>query len=220
MPRKRSRMQFEYDTLDTIQHIDISNNNLLEAAIKASLDGAGLEEAKEESRIVAAADLFAQVMEQLPGLTKVARRTLLLIVGLDDIISNERNRGVNPLNLLALQQKLQEALDKGDPADSDSVESALAFIEGYDIDAIKNAVYPRLQPELDILAIKDAEDEEAEAKEIDEAIMASIALASTLEEGADDSKIELAEEKADKPLTREELRAARLAFLDKSKTSS
>ena len=139
MPRKRSRMQFEYDTLDTIQHIDISNNNLLEAAIKASLDGAGMEEAKEESRIVAAADLFAQVMEQLPGLTKVARRTLLLIVGLDDIISNERNRGVNPLNLLALQQKLQEALDKGDPADSDSVESALAFIEGYDIDAIKNA---------------------------------------------------------------------------------
>jgi len=216
MPQKRSRMQFEYDTLATIQHIDISNNNLLEAAIKASLDGAGMEEAKEESRMVAAADLFTQVMEQLPGLTEVARRTLLLIGGLDDIISNERNRGVNPVDLLALQQKLQEALDKGDPADTDSVESASAFIEGYDIEAIKDAVYPRLQPELDILAIRDAEAEEAEAKEIDDAIMASIVSASSSAE----SKIELAEEKVDKPLTREELRAARLAFLDRSKTSS
>ena len=210
MPPKRNRQQFEYDTLATIQHIDISNNNMLEAAIKASLEGAGLEEAKEESRKDAGNDLFEQVMEQLPGLTPHARRSLLLIVGLDDIISNEKNQGNETTELQEIQQKIQTALDSGQPVDQDYIDSATAFIEGYDMDQIIGAVYPRIDSEIDLLNIKDAEAEEAESKEIEEAIMASIALAEAEPEAKEEPK----------QLTREELRAARLAFLDRPKTGN
>ena len=210
MPPKRNRQQFEYDTLATIQHIDISNNNMLEAAIKASLEGAGLEEAKEESRKDAGNDLFEQVMEQLPGLTPHARRSLLLIVGLDDIISNEKNQGHETTELQEIQQKIQTALDSGQPVDQDYIDSATAFIEGYDMDQIIGAVYPRIDSEIDLLNIKDAEAEEAESKEIEEAIMASIALAEAEPEAKEEPK----------QLTREELRAARLAFLDRPKTGN
>lgn len=210
MPPKRNRQQFEYDTLATIQHIDISNNNMLEAAIKASLEGAGLEEAKEESRKDAGNDLFEQVMEQLPGLTPRARRSLLLIVGLDDIISNEKNQGNETTELQEIQQKIQTALDSGQPVDQDYIDSATAFIEGYDMHQIIGAVYPRIDSEIDLLNIKDAEAEEAESKEIEEAIMASIALAEAEPEAKEEPK----------QLTREELRAARLAFLDRPKTGN
>ena len=210
MPPKRNRQQFEYDTLATIQHIDISNNNMLEAAIKASLEGAGLEEAKEESRKDAGNHLFEQVMEQLPGLTPHARRSLLLIVGLDDIISNEKNQGHETTELQEIQQKIQTALDSGQTVDQDYIDSATAFIEGYDMDQIIGAVYPRIDSEIDLLNIKDAEAEEAESKEIEEAIMASIALAEAEPEAKEEPK----------QLTREELRAARLAFLDRPKTGN
>ena len=210
MPPKRNRQQFEYDTLATIQHIDISNNNMLEAAIKASLEGAGLEEAKEESRKDAGNDLFEQVMEQLPGLTPHARRSLLLIVGLDDIISNEKNQGHETTELQEIQQKIQTALDSGQTVDQDYIDSATAFIEGYEMDQIIGAVYPRIDYEIDLLNIKDAEAEEAESKEIEEAIMASIALAEAEPEAKEEPK----------QLTREELRAARLAFLDRPKTGN
>uniref|UniRef100_A0A6C0BI53 Uncharacterized protein n=1 Tax=viral metagenome TaxID=1070528 RepID=A0A6C0BI53_9ZZZZ len=213
MPPKRNRQQFEYDTLATIQHIDISNNNMLEAAIKASLEGAGLEEAKEESRKDAGNHLFEQVMEQLPGLTPNARRSLLLIVGLDDIISNEKTQGHETTDLQEIQQKIQSALDSGLSVDQEYIDSATAFIEGYDMDQIIGAVYPRIDYEIDLLNIKDAEDEEAESKEIEDAIMASLA-AEEVKEAEPEAKEET------KQLTREELRAARLAFLDKPKIGS
>jgi hypothetical protein len=214
MPPKQNRQQFEYDTLATIQHIDISNNNMLEAAIKASLEGAGLEEAKEESRKDAGNHLFEQVMEQLPGLTPNARRSLLLIVGLDDIISNEKTQGHETTELQEIQQKIQSALDSGLSVDQEHIDSATAFIEGYDMDQIIGAVYPRIDYEIDLLNIKDAEDEEAESKEIEEAIMASLVKESEAKEAEPEAKEE------PKQLTREELRAARLAFLDKPKTNS
>jgi hypothetical protein len=213
MPPKRNRQQFEYDTLETIQHIDISNNNMLEAAIKASLEGAGLEEAKEESRKDAGNHLFEQVMEQLPGLTPNARRSLLLIVGLDDIISNEKTQGHETTDLQEIQQKIQSALDSGLSVDQEYIDSATAFIEGYDMDQIIGAVYPRIDYEIDLLNIKDVEDEEAESKEIEDAIMASLA-AEEVKEAEPEAKEE------PKQLTREELRAARLAFLDKPKTGN
>jgi hypothetical protein len=214
MPPKRHRQQFEYDTLETIQHIDISNNNMLEAAIKASLEGAGLEEAKEESRKDAGNHLFEQVMEQLPGLTPDARRSLLLIVGLDDIISNVKNQGNESTELQEIQQKIQNALDSGQSVDQDYIDSATAFIEGYDMDQIIGAVYPRIDYEIDLLNIKDAEEEEAESKEIEEAIMASLIKESEGKEAEPEAKEE------PKQLTREELRAARLAFLDRPKTGN
>jgi hypothetical protein len=214
MPPKRNRQQFEYDTLETIQHIDISNNNMLEAAIKASLEGAGLEEAKEESRKDAGNHLFEQVMEQLPGLTPDARRSLLLIVGLDDIISNVKNQGNESTELQEIQQKIQNALDSGQSVDQDYIDSATAFIEGYDMDQIIGAVYPRIDYEIDLLNIKDAEEEEAESKEIEEAIMASLIKESEGKEAEPEAKEE------PKQLTREELRAARLAFLDRPKTGN
>lgn len=218
MPPKRNRQQFEYDTLATIQHIDVSNNNMLEAAIKASLEGAGLEEAKEESRKDAGNHLFEQVMEQLPGLTPDARRSLLLIVGLDDIISNEKNQGHETTELQEIQQKIQSALDKGEKPDEDSLDSATAFIEGYDMNEIIGAVYPRIDSEIDLLNIKDAEAEEAESKEIEEAILASLAKESEMEVKEAESEVkEEPKPEEKKQLTKEELRAARLAFLDKAK---
>jgi len=213
MPPKRNRQQFEYDTLATIQHIDISNNNMLEAAIKASLEGAGLEEAKEESRKDAGNHLFEQVMEQLPGLTPNARRSLLLIVGLDDIISNEKTQGHETTELQEIQQKIQNALDSGLSVDQEYIDSATAFIEGYDMDQIIGAVYPRIDYEIDLLNIKDAEEEEAESKEIEDAIMASL-VTEEVKEAEPEAKEET------KQLTREELRAARLAFLDRPKTGN
>ena len=218
MPPKRNRQQFEYDTLATIQHIDVSNNNMLEAAIKASLEGAGLEEAKEESRMDAGNHLFEQVMEQLPGLTPDARRSLLLIVGLDDIISNEKNQGHETTELQEIQQKIQSALDKGEKPDEDSLDSATAFIEGYDMNEIIGAVYPRIDSEIDLLNIKDAEAEEAESKEIEEAILASLAKESEMEVKEAESEVkEEPKPEEKKQLNKEELRAARLAFLDKAK---
>jgi hypothetical protein len=216
MPPKRNRQQFEYDTLATIQHIDVSNNNMLEAAIKASLEGAGLKEAKEESRMDAGNHLFEQVMEQLPGLTQDARRSLLLIVGLDDIISNEKNQGHETTELQEIQQKIQSALDSGQRVDQEYIDSATAFIEGYDMDEIIGAVYPRINSEIDLLNIKDAEAEEAESKEIEDAILASLIAESERE--VKEAEPETKEEP--KQLTREELRAARLAFIDKPKTGS
>ena len=78
------------------------------------------------------------------------------------------------------------------------------------MDQIIGAVYPRIDSEIDLLNIKDAEAEEAESKEIEEAIMASIALAEAEPEAKEEPK----------QLTREELRAARLAFLDRPKTGN
>lgn len=214
MPPKRNRQQFEYDTLATIQHIDVSNNNMLEAAIKASLEGAGLEEAKEESRMDAGNHLFEQVMEQLPGLTPDARRSLLLIVGLDDIISNEKNQGHETTELQEIQQKIQSALDSGQRVDQEYIDSATAFIEGYDMDQIIGAVYPRIDYEIDLLNIKDVEAEEAESKEIEDAILASLVTESETE--VKEAEPETKEEP--KQLTREELRAARLLRFAVQKT--
>jgi len=244
-PRRRNRYEFEHPDEEplpsgmplpavnanvfnppVIQHIDNQNNRMLEEALKASLEGFGLQEAKEESQQTAGDELYHQVLEQIPYLKPAARQTLHLITGLDDIISHEKNQSSpsNVSEIQRIQQSLQKALDTGEPAPAEDADAALSFIMGYDMETIKGAVYPRLESEILRLQVEEAEAEaEEENQQIRQALEDSI-----IEEALNKAKQEAdakeeAEQKADaekttggyNPQTPAERRAARLAALDR-----
>jgi hypothetical protein len=244
-PRHRNRYEFEHPDEEplpsgmplpavnanvfnppVIQHIDNQNNRMLEEALKASLEGFGLQEAKEESQQTAGDELYHQVLEQIPYLKPAARQTLHLITGLDDIISHEKNQS-SPSNMSEvqrIQQSLQKALDTGESVPAEDADAALSFIMGYDMETIKGAVYPRLESEILRLQVEEAEAEaEEENQQIRQALEDSI-----IEEALNKAKQEAdakeeAEKKADaekttggyNPQTPAERRAARLAALDR-----
>lgn len=243
-PRRRNRYEFEHpdeEPLPTgmplpavnanvfhppvIQHIDNQNNRMLEEALKASLEGFGLEEAKEESQRTAGDELFNQVLEQIPYLKPAARQTLHLITGLDDIISHEKNQPSpsNVAEVQRIQQSLQKALDTGELAPAEDTDAALSFIVGYDMETIKEAVYPRLESEILRLQVEEAEAEaEDENEQIRKALEESIledALHKAKQEAKEKAEAEAKE--AEKtvggynPQTPAERRAARLAALDR-----
>jgi hypothetical protein len=205
-----------------IEHIDSQNNRMLEQALKASLEGHGLQEAKEESLVTAGDELFQQVAEQLPYLKPAARQTLHLITGLDDIISHEKNQPSpsNVVELQRIQQILQKALDTGDPAPIEETDTAFSFITGYDIADIKGAVYPRVEAELARIQIEEAEAEVNELKQTEDEQIRQ-ALEESLKEDTE-QKIKEPEKVAEKtvggappPTTAEGLRAARLGRFSK-----
>jgi hypothetical protein len=234
-PRRRNRYEFEHpDEMplptglplpvvnanvfqpNIIQHIDSQNNHMLEQALKASLEGHGLQEAKEESLVTAGDELFQQVVEQLPYLKPAARQTLHLITGLDDIISHEKNQPSpsNVVELQRIQQILQKALDTGDAPPTEETDTAFSFITGYDIADIKGAVYPRVEAELVRIQIKEAEAEANELKQTEDEHIRQ-ALEESLKE---DNKEKIAEKTvggAPPPTTAEGLRAARLGRFSK-----
>jgi hypothetical protein len=218
-----------------IQHIDNENNKMLEEALKASLEGYGLEEAKEESQQTAGDELFNQVLEQLPYLKPTARQTLHLITGLDDIISHEKNlpSPSNVTEVQRIQQSLQKALDTGEAPPVEDTNAALSFIAGYDMDDIKGAVYPRLESEILRLQVEEAEAEaDDENEQIRQALEDSIleeALYKAKQEAETKEKAEMeAKEKQDaektvggyNPQTPAERRAARLAALDRLESAA
>jgi hypothetical protein len=218
-----------------IQHIDNENNKMLEEALKASLEGYGLEEAKEESQQIAGDELFNQVLEQLPYLKPAARQTLHLITGLDDIISHEKNlpSPSNVTEVQRIQQSLQKALDTGEAPPVEDTDAALSFIAGYDMEDIKGAVYPRLENEILRLQVEEAEAEaDDENEQIRQALEDSIleeALHKAKQEAEAKEKAEMeAKEKQDaektlggyNPQTPAERRAARLAALDRLESAA
>jgi len=228
MPRRRPRNDFEEykSNRSNYEFVDISNNNLLEQGLMASLDGAGLEEAKTESRALAGDELYEQVAEQLPSLTNQARQTLLLITGLDDIVNHER---VSPASiklseLLRLQSSLQSSLDKGEDPVADDMESAFAFIEGYDTSRIPGSVYRRVEGEIWRLQAEEMELEEMQRKEEEAAIQESIDMA-TIQESFNQATLvaDCSKEESKTvggglipvPQTAEEKRKARMAALDR-----
>jgi hypothetical protein len=234
-PRRRNRYEFEHpDEMplptglplpvvnanvfqpNIIQHIDSQNNHMLEQALKASLEGHGLQEAKEESLVTAGDELFQQVLEQLPYLKPAARQTLHLITGLDDIISHEKNQPSpsNVVELQRIQQILQKALDTGDPAPIEETDTAFSFITGYDIADIKGAVYPRVEAELVRIQIKEAEAEANELKQTEDEQIRQ-ALEESLKEDNKEKITEKTVGGAPPPTTAEGLRAARLGRFSK-----
>jgi len=244
-PRRRNRYEFEHPDEElpsglplpvvnanvfhppVIQHIDNQNNRMLEEALKASLEGFGLEEAKEESQQTAGDELFNQVLEQLPYLKPAARQTLHLITGLDDIISHEKNQSSpsNVTEIQRIQQSLQNALDTGEAPPAEDTDAALSFITGYDMEDIKGAVYPRVESEILRLLVEEAEAEaEDENEQIRKALEESI-LEEALHTAKQEAK-EKAEAEAEKtvggynPQTPAERRAARLAALDRLEAAS
>jgi hypothetical protein len=248
-PRRRNRYEFEHPDEDMpsglplpvvnanvfhpalpaaqIQHIDNQNNRMLEEALKASLDGYGLQEAKEESQLTAGDELFNQVLEQLPYLKPAARQTLHLITGLDDIISHEISQ-LSPSNVTEvqrIQQILQKALDTGDSPPLEDTNAALSFIAGYDMEDIKGAVYPRVESEILRLQVEEAEAEaDDENEQIRKALEESI-LEDALHKAKQEAK-EAETKEAEKtvggynPQTPAERRAARLAALDRLEAAS
>ena len=237
-PRRRNRYEFEHpDEMplptglplpivnanvfqpNIIEHIDSQNNRMLEQALKASLEGYGLQEAKEESLVTAGDELFQQVVEQLPYLKPTARQTLHLITGLDDIISHEKNQPSpsNVIELQRIQQTLQKALDTGDPAPAEETDAAFSFITGYDIADIKGAVYPRVEAELARIQIEEAEADENEMKQTEDEQIRQ-ALEESLKEDSEQKVKQEAEKTvggAPPPTTAEGLRAARLGRFSK-----
>ena len=234
-PRRRNRYEFEHpDEMplptglplpivnanvfqpNIIEHIDSQNNRMLEQALKASLEGYGLQEAKEESLVTAGDELFQQVVEQLPYLKPAARQTLHLITGLDDIISHEKNQPSpsNVVELQRIQQTLQKALDTGDPAPAEETDAAFSFITGYDIADIKGAVYPRVEAELARIQIEEAEAEVNELKQTEDEQIRQ-ALEESLKEDSEQKVAENSVGGAPPPTTAEGLRAARLGRFSK-----
>ena len=237
-PRRRNRYEFEHpDEMplptglplpivnanvfqpNIIEHIDSQNNRMLEQALKASLEGYGLQEAKEESLVTAGDELFQQVVEQLPYLKPAARQTLHLITGLDDIISHEKNQPSpsNVVELQRIQQTLQKALDTGDPVPAEETDAAFSFITGYDIADIKGAVYPRVEAELARIQIEEAEAEVNELKQTEDEQIRQ-ALEESLKEDTEQKVKQEAEKTvggAPPPTTAEGLRAARLGRFSK-----
>ena len=248
-PRRRNRYEFEHPDEDMpsglplpvvnanvfhpalpaaqIQHIDNQNNRMLEEALKASLEGYGLQEAKEESQQTAGDELFNQVLEQLPYLKPAARQTLHLITGLDDIISHEISQPSpsNVTEVQRIQQILQKALDTGDSPPLEDTNAALSFIAGYEMEAIKGAVYPRIESEILRLQVEEAEAEaDDENEQIRKALEESI-LEDALHKAKQEAK-EAETKEAEKmvggynPQTPAERRAARLAALDRLEAAS
>jgi len=247
-PRRRNRYEFEHPDEDmplpsglplpvvnanvfhpapTIQHIDNQNNRMLEEALKASLEGYGLEEAKEDSQQTAGDELFNQVLEQLPYLKPAARQTLHLITGLDDIISHEISQPSpsNVTEIQRIQQSLQNALDTGEAPPAEDTDAALSFITGYDMEDIKGAVYPRVESEILRLLVEEAEAEaDDENEQIRKALEDSI-LEEALHKAKQAAEAKEAKEAESKeaektvggynPQTPAERRAARLAALDR-----
>jgi len=247
-PRRRNRYEFENPDEEplpsgmplpavnanvfnppVIQHIDNQNNRMLEEALKASLEGYGLQEAKEESQQTAGDELYHQVLEQIPYLKPAARQTLHLITGLDDIISHEKNQSSpsNVSEVQRIQQSLQKALDTGEPVPAVDTDAALSFIVGYDMETIKGAVYPRLESEILRLQVEEAEAEaEEENQQIRRALEDSI-IEEALNKAKQEAEAEIKEQEekekqeAEKtvggynPQTPAERRAARLAALDR-----
>jgi len=210
-----------------IQHIDNQNNRMLEEALKASLEGYGLEEAKEDSQQTAGDELFNQVLEQLPYLKPAARQTLHLITGLDDIISHEISQPSpsNVTEIQRIQQSLQNALDTGEAPPAEDTDAALSFITGYDMEDIKGAVYPRVESEILRLLVEEAEAEaDDENEQIRKALEDSI-LEEALHKAKQEAEAKEAKEAESKeaektvggynPQTPAERRAARLAALDR-----
>ena len=200
---------------------------MLEEALKASLDGYGLQEAKEESQQTAGDELFNQVLEQLPHLKPAARQTLHLITGLDDIISHEISQPSpsNVAEVQRIQQILQKALDTGDSPPLEETNAALSFITGYDMEDIKGAVYPRVESEIMRLQVEEAEAEaDDENEQIRKALEESI-LEDALYKAKQEAK-EAETKEAEKtvggynPQTPAERRAARLAALDRLEAAS
>jgi hypothetical protein len=215
-----------------IQHIDTQNNRMLEEALKASLDGYGLQEAKEESQQTAGDELFNQVLEQLPYLKPAARQTLHLITGLDDIISHEISQPSpsNVAEIQRIQQSLQNALDTGEAPPAEDTDAALSFITGYDMEDIKGAVYPRVESEILRLQVEEAEAEaDDENEQIRKALEDSI-LEEALHKAKQEAEAKEAKEAESKeaektvggynPQTPAERRAARLAALDRLEASA
>lgn len=248
-PRRRNRYEFEHPDEELpsglplpvvnanvfhppfpaaqIQHIDNQNNRMLEEALKASLDGYGLEEAKEDSQQTAGDELFNQVLEQLPYLKPAARQTLHLITGLDDIISHEISQPSpsNVAEIQRIQQSLQKALDTGEAPPAEDTDAALSFITGYDMEDIKGSVYPRLESEILRLQVEEAEAEaDDENEQIRQALEDSI-LEEALHKAKQEAEAKEAKEAESKeaektvggynPQTPAERRAARLAALDR-----
>jgi hypothetical protein len=189
---------------------------MLEQALKASLEGHGLQEAKEESLVTAGDELFQQVVEQLPYLKPAARQTLHLITGLDDIISHEKNQPSpsNVVELQRIQQILQKALDTGDAPPTEETDTAFSFITGYDIADINGAVYPRVEAELVRIQIKEAEAEANELKQTEDEQIRQ-ALEESLKEDNKEKITEKTVGGAPPPTTAEGLRAARLGRFSK-----
>lgn len=247
-PRRRNRYEFEHPdeplpsgmplpavnanvfNPPVIQHIDRQNNRMLEEALKASLEGYGLQEAKEESQQTAGDELFNQVAEQLPYLKSAARQTLHLITGLDDIISHEISQPSpsNVVEVQRIQQSLQKALDTGEPAPAEDTNAALSFIVGYNMESVKGAVYPRLESEILRLQVEEAEAEaeEKENEQIRQALEDSMledAIHNAKQKAEAETKEQEEKEKQEaektvggyNPQTPAERRAARLAALDR-----
>jgi hypothetical protein len=234
-PRRRNRYEFEHpDEMplpsglplpvvnanvfqpNIIQHIDSQNNHMLEQALRASLEGHGLQEAKEESLVTAGDELFQQVAEQLPYLKPAARQTLHLITGLDDIISHEKNQPSpsNVMELQRLQTSLQKALDTGEAPPTEETDAAFSFITGYDIVDIKGAVYPRVEAEIARIQIEEAEAEVNELKQTEDEQIRQ-ALEESLKEDSEQKAAEKTVGGAPPPTTAEGLRAARLGRFSK-----
>jgi hypothetical protein len=234
-PRRRNRYEFEHpDEMplpsglplpvvnanvfqpNIIQHIDSQNNHMLEQALRASLEGHGLQEAKEESLVTAGDELFQQVAEQLPYLKPAARQTLHLITGLDDIISHEKNQPSpsNVVELQRLQTSLQKALDTGEAPPTEETDAAFSFITGYDIVDIKGAVYPRVEAEIARIQIEEAEAEVNELKQTEDEQIRQ-ALEESLKEDSEQKVAEKTVGGAPPPTTAEGLRAARLGRFSK-----
>jgi len=252
-PRRRNRYEFEHPDEDmplpsglplpvvnanvfhpapTIQHIDNQNNRMLEEALKASLEGYGLEEAKEDSQQTAGDELFNQVLEQLPYLKPAARQTLHLITGLDDIISHEISQPSpsNVTEIQRIQQSLQNALDTGEAPPAEDTDAALSFITGYDMEDIKGAVYPRVESEILRLQVEEAGAEaDDENEQIRKALEDSI-LEEALHKAKQEAEAKEAKEAESKeaektvggynPQTPAERRAARLSALDRLEASA
>jgi hypothetical protein len=251
-PRRRNRYEFEHPDEELpsglplpvvnanvfhpplpaaqIQHIDNQNNRMLEEALKASLDGYGLQEAKEESQQTAGDELFNQVLEQLPYLKPAARQTLHLITGLDDIISYEISQPSpsNVIEVQRIQQSLKKALDTGEAPPAEDTDAALSFITGYDMEDIKGSVYPRLESEILRLQVAEAEADD-ENEQIRQALEDSI-LEEALHKAKQEAEAKEAKEAESKeaektvggynPQTPAERRAARLAALDRLEASA
>lgn len=190
-----------------MQLIDAQERQVIEHTIGESMNTfVGIDKAIEASRYSASEDLFQQVMNQLPTLPASQRHILLLICGLDDIITNEVSCEVYlPRELL---ENLQKAFDSADTPDDTTVSQAEALIESYDVSSILCSVYNRLLPEVIEMTVR----EEDEKKRMQEAIR--------LEK---EKKEEENKNRASRPKTIDELRQLRVkAFeqrMEKEKTN-
>jgi hypothetical protein len=190
-----------------MQLIDAQERQVIEHTIAESMNTfVGIDTAIEASRYSASEDLFQQVMNQLPTLPASQRHILLLICGLDDIITNEVSCEVYlPRELL---ENLQKAFDSADTPDDTTVSQAEALIESYNVSSILCSVYNRLLPEVIEMTVR----EEDEKKRMQEAIR--------LEK---EKKEEENKNRASRPKTIDELRQLRVkAFeqrMEKEKTN-